>query len=214
MTRSAASCSAGGATFPAGTSVDEFLAASGTFDQGGPLGDQDVSTTITLPAQAVAGVAIQLDPTLRVMFDYQWTQWSAWDEAAVDFSNEDTPDERLILDYQDASTFRLGADYAVSDRIVARAGFTYAEPAAGDASVSPFLPDSERAFFSGGIHYRASERLSLDFFGMTANAADRRGRVVGRDSFDQTAEDLNEGLYSSDGQLFGATVSYHFGGPR
>lgn len=205
-----------GSSIPAGTSVDSLLAASGLFGENGVLEDQDIAATFTLPAQAVAGIAIQLDPTLRLMFDYQWTQWSVWDDVEVDFSSEDTPDETLVLDYEDASTFRLGADYAISDRVIARVGFAFAEPAASDASVSPFLPDSERAFYSGGIHYRASERLSLDFFGMTANAADRRGRVVNRDPglTREQALSLNEGLYSSEGQLFGATVTYHFGGAR
>lgn len=201
-----------GSLFPAGTRLDDFLAASGVFAEGGAASDQDFSTTITLPAQAVAGVAFQIDPTLRVMFDYQWTQWSAWDD--VDFDFEIATDQRVILDYQDASTFRLGADYALSDRVALRVGFTSAEAAAGDASVSPFLPDTERTYISGGVHYRASERLSLDVFGMGVNAADRRGRVVDRESLSQTAEQLNEGLYSSDGQLFGATLAYHFGGAR
>lgn len=205
-----------GEGIPAGTRVDELLAASGVFDDGGALGDQDVSTTVTLPAQAVAGIAIQVDPTLRILLDYQWTQWSVWDTIVVAFANEGTPAESLVLDYQDATTVRFGVDYAISDRVAARGGFSLAEAAARDASVSPFLPDSERALFSGGIHYRASERLSLDLFAMTVRAADRRGRVVDRGPglTPEEAQALNEGVYSAEGQMFGATVTYHFGGPR
>ena len=205
--------------FPeAGTSLDEFLAPR-LFAEDSLLADQDFSTTLTLPAQAVVGVAIQLDPTLRVMFDYQWTGWSVWDSARIEFRpSSSAPDtlatENLILDYQDAATYRLGTDYALTDRVTLRAGFSFARAAASDASVSPFLPDSDRAFFSGGVAFRASERLSLDFFAMGVNAADRRGRVVERDNSGQTAEQLNEGLYRSAGQLFGGTVTYHFGGPR
>lgn len=201
-----------GSLFPAGTRLDEFLAASGVFAEGGQASDQDMSATLTLPAQAVVGASFQLDPTLRVMLDYQWTQWSDWDVVDVDLGI--APDERLILDYEDASTYRLGVDYALTDRVTAHGGFTYAEPAARAASVSPFLPDAERAYYSGGLHYRASERLSLDIFAMAVNAADRRGRVIDRESLDQTAEQLNEGIYSSESQLFGGTVTYHFGGSR
>lgn len=203
-----------GSLFPAGTRLDDFIAESGIFDGEGVVADQDVSATITLPAQAVAGIALQLDPTLRLMFDYQWTQWSAWDTVDVDF--EFAPDERLVFDYQDASTLRLAADYVVTDRVLARVGVTHAEAAAGEGGVSPFLPDSDRTFFSGGVHFRASERLSLDVFGMAVNAADRRGRIVERDASltPVEAEALDSGVYSSDGQLFGVTVTYHFGGPR
>ena len=194
------------------SSLDEFLLASGIFSGEGAASDQDFTASMTLPAQAVAGIAIQLDPTMRVMADYQWTQWSSWDEVPVDFQHAD--DETLILDYQDTGTLRLGVDYAFTDRITIRGGFTRAPAAAKDASVSPFLPDSDRNFFSGGLSFRASERLSLDFFAMAADAMARRGRIVNRESFDQTAAQLNEGLYTAEGQLFGATLVYHFGGPR
>lgn len=201
---------------PTAMSLDDFIAAAGTFDEGGAAADQNFAATITLPAQAVVGVALRLGPTVRLMADYQWTQWSEWDEVEVDFSGAATPDEVLVFDYDDASTFRFGADYAYSDRITLRGGFTRAQPAAGPASVSPFLPDSDRAFYSGGISFRASERLSVDVFGMAARAADRRGRVVNRDPAltEEQALALNEGLYTSGGQLFGATLSYHFGGVR
>lgn len=201
---------------PTAMQLDDFIRAAGTFDDGGPAADQSFKASITLPAQAVVGVAIRMGPTLRVMADYQWTQWSEWDQVDVDFSSDATPDEVLVFDYDDASTFRFGADYAFSDRITFRGGLTLAQPAAGPASVSPFLPDSERAFYSGGISFRASERLSVDVFGMAVDAAARRGRVVNRDPglSDDEALALNEGLYTSEGQLFGATLSYHFGGPR
>ena len=201
---------------PVAMPLDEFILAAGTFDEGGPAADQQFAATITLPAQAVIGVSVRMGPTLRVMADYQWTQWSEWDEVDVDFSSEATPDEVLVFDYDDASTFRFGTDYAYSDRITLRGGVTMAQPAAGPASVSPFLPDSERVFYSGGISFRAGERLSVDIFGMAVDAADRRGRVVNRgpELTDDEALALNGGLYSSEGQLFGATLSYHFGGPR
>ena len=205
---------------PAAMPLDEFILAAGAFDEGGAAADQDFSTSLTLPAQAVVGVAVRLGPTVRLMGDYQWTQWSEWDDVAIEFGEKaDTtgaPDENIVFDYDDASTFRFGADYAYSDRITLRGGFTIAQAAAGPASVTPFLPDSERHFYSGGISFRASERLSVDVFGMGVNAADRRGRVVNRDPAltDEQAFALNEGLYRSEGQLFGATLSYHFGGPR
>jgi len=191
--------------------LDSLLAES-VFADGGAAADQDVSTSIPFPAQAVVGIAVQLDADLRVMFDYQWTKWSVWDSVVIDFASAD--DQTLILDYQDANTYRLGADYRLGDKAVLHGGFSYNTPAAKPASVSPFLPDAERTFLSGGVTYRATERIGLDVFFMNGNVADRRGRVLDRDSFDQTAEELNEGIYTSEGTLFGATLTYHFGGAR
>lgn len=193
-------------------SVDALVGSQ--FEEGGAAADQDIVATFTLPAQAVIGLALDLDESFTVMFDYQWTQWSAWDSVVVEMSAAETENEVLILDYQDASTYRLGADYRVSDQLRLHAGASYNEPAAKDASVSPFLPDSERLWLSGGVSYRLSERFSLQAFGMSADVASRRGRVVDRTSFEQTAEELNEGLYSAESQIYGATVTYHFGGAR
>lgn len=193
------------------TPVDSLVASQFV----GPFGlaaDQGIKATFTLPTQAVVGVALKLSPELTTMFDVQWTQWSSWDSVVVDFDN--APDEPLILDYQDALTYRVGADYSINDRVLLHAGYSYNKPAAKDASVSPFLPDAERYFISGGVGFRVSERFSLNAFGMSAKVGARRGRVVNRESLSQTAEQLNEGLYTSTAQLFGATLTYHFGGAR
>jgi len=79
--------------FPAGTPVDALLQGAGLFAEGAPLGDQGVTTEITMPDQLVAGVAFDATDRLLLLADWQWMDWSDFDRVRLDFENPATPDE-------------------------------------------------------------------------------------------------------------------------
>jgi long-chain fatty acid transport protein len=85
--------------------------------------DQGVGTTIEFPAQVVVGVSHQATRRLNLMLDYQRTYWSSFDAFPVNF--EDEAPESLALNYDDANTFRLGADFQATDALKVRGGFRY-----------------------------------------------------------------------------------------
>lgn len=194
---------------PAGTSVDNLVAAQ--FAENAPLDDQGLGTSLTLPAQLVVGLALRPTESLKILADYQWTGWDSFDVARIDFAGNG-PDADLILDYQDTNTWRLGADLAATDRLNVRGGFIYNTAAEKDASVSPLLPENERNYYSAGLGYRVTSGLSVDLGYQYVDQADRRGRVRGRTSLSQTAEQLNTGVYSVDAHVLNLTLSYRFGG--
>lgn len=196
---------------PAGTPVDALV--QNNFATGGPLADQGLSTSLTLPAQFVVGVAVTPSERLKLLVDYQWTGWSSFDVANIDFA-EAGRDADLILDYQNTNTFRAGAELMATDRLALRGGFIYNTEAERAASVTPLLPENERNYYSAGIGYRLPRGLSLDLGYQYIDQADRRGRVRGRTSLDQTAEQLNTGVYSINAHVVNATFSYRFGGGR
>jgi long-chain fatty acid transport protein len=162
--------------------------------------DQGVETTIEFPAQVVAGVSFAATDRLDLMFDYQRTYWSSFDAFPVEFETED-PDT-LNLNYDDANTFRLGADFQATDALVVRAGFRYNEAASPRAT--PFLPEAERNYYSVGLGYRVTPALSTDFAFQYINQADRAGAVI--------PEGPRAGVYSATGIIFNFTVAYRFGG--
>jgi long-chain fatty acid transport protein len=195
---------------PAGTPLDAVLA--GQFAETGPLRDQRVRTEIELPAQAVVGLAFQATPVLQLLADYQWYGWSSWDAFPLEF--EAAPDSELILEYEDAHVIRLGADYAWSPALNLRGGFSYGSRAAPDVTVTPMLPENDRSYLSLGAGYQVTPSLTADAFFMYMFMSDRRGRVVNRTSRTQTAEQLNQGVYTADAMLGGVTFSYRFGTVR
>lgn len=191
---------------PGGTRIDDVLA------QSFPFGEQGVRTEITFPNMAVWGVRVQPLPRLSVLADYQWTGWSTFREFPLEF--EQLPDSPLFLDYRDASTYRLGADYLLTDALTLRGGFIYNTAASPDVTVTPLLPEAERNYITAGLGYRFGERMGVDLMYQHLTQADRRGRVRGRPTRALTAEDLNVGVYSSTANLLGLSLFYQFGPAR
>lgn len=196
---------------PAGASLDAVLAGQFT---SGALQNTDISTTLTLPAQLVLGAAFRPVPALTLLADYQWTSWEDFDQATIDFANQAGSDQVLILDYQNANTFRFGGEFGATEALALRAGFIFNTAAERAASVSPLLPEAERNYYSAGIGYRLPVGLGVDLGYQYIDQADRRGRVRGRSSLGQTPQQLNVGVYHADASVFGVTLSYRFGGSR
>lgn len=199
----------GGALVP----LDAILASQGVYDEGGPLDDQTVSASLTFPAQAVVGLSVQATPQLAFMGDYQWTGWSSFDRIVGVFENPAAEDLELALDYEDAHTFRLGADFSATDAFDVRGGFIYNTAATPDQTVTPILPEAERQLYTIGFGYDFGG-IRADAYYNYVNQADRRGRVRSALPGEFTIDDLNIGVYSTTAHLIGLTLAYTFGGSR
>jgi len=198
------------ATLPTGVPLDAALAAQ--FAENGPLADQGIETNLTLPAQLVVGVAVRPIRTLQLLADYQWTGWSSFDAAPIDFQGNG-PDQTLVLDYQNANTWRLGAELMATPALALRGGFIYNTAAEKRYSVSPLLPEAERNYITAGAGYRFDNGLGIDVGYQHIDQSARRGRVRGR-SPGMTLEQLqalNVGVYEVDAHVLGVTLSYRFG---
>ena len=55
---------------------------------------------IPLPAQFVAGIAIKASRTVKLFFDYQFTNWSAFDTLKIDGQYLDNDDSRELPERQ------------------------------------------------------------------------------------------------------------------
>lgn len=193
---------------PGGTPVDELVASS--FEQG-PLVDQNVETEITMPGQLLAGLSAQVTPHLKLLADYQWTQWSSFDVLPIDFENDELDTEQ-IENYNNTHALRLGGEYAINDAWTARAGILTHGPAAPDETVTPLLPEGYRNELTVGLGWRPSSLLEINVAYQYIAQNDRRGRVRDAlpDEGDPSAEELNSGLYSFDAHLIGTTLTLHF----
>ena len=191
---------------PAGASLDDVVAP--TFQQG-PLVEQDVETEITIPGQLIAGVSVQATPQLTLLADYQWTQWSSFDEIPLDFEN-DALDNTQIENYGDTHALRLGAEYMVRPAWTVRAGFLTHNAAAPDETVTPLLPEAYRNEFTAGIGWQASSQFEVNVAYQYIAQNDRRGRVVELESEATPVSEVNGGLYRLDAHLVATTLTLHF----
>jgi long-chain fatty acid transport protein len=191
----------GTATFeqvPVNVVVDALLAPQ--FVDGGPLGDQGIATTIEFPSQWVVGISHQATDQLNLMLDYQRTGWSSFDQFDIDFENATAANQVLELNYRDSNTFRLAAEYDWNEALTLRGGFRYNTAATPRAT--PFLPEGERNYFTAGVGYRFTPKLSADLAYQYIHQPDRRGTV--------RPGGPEVGVYGAKGQVFGFTLAYRF----
>jgi long-chain fatty acid transport protein len=176
----------------------------------GPLVDQSIETELTMPAQFLAGVAVDVTDRLLVKADYQWTGWSSFDTIPLDFE-EDELDQQRREGYENTHAVRFGAAYDLTDALTLQGGYLFNEAAAPDRTVTPLLPEANRNHITAGIGWRALDKLEVNVAYQYLGQNDRRGRIraelPGEDN--PTAEELNSGLYSFDAHLIGTTLTIY-----
>jgi long-chain fatty acid transport protein len=187
-----------------GTSIDDLVKPQ--FATGGKLSDQTATTNIPLPAQFVAGVAIKASQSVKLFFDYQFTNWSAFDKLKIDGQYLDS---EIPENYRNVNGFRMGTEIG-SEKALFRAGFNVHGPAAPDQSVTPNLPEGSRQELMLGFGSKLSKAFRLDFSYMYLHQPDRAGRsYAGANPAAPTVAD-NNGTYSFMGHLFGLSMSVRF----
>lgn len=184
---------------PAGTPLDGVLA--GQFTGTGTLVDQKGTTDIRLPEQLTLGTAIKVTDKFNVMFDYTMTNWEVWEAIVLDFDR--LPTTRLPQNFEKAHAYRLGGEYAIGEASVVRAGYISHNAAAPDETVTPTLPEGPRAEFTAGFGTRLGSKFHVDLAYQYIDQADRRGRTGAHGT-------PNNGLYTFNAHLFGATFTWTF----
>ena len=190
---------------PDPTPADGLLASQ--FSGDGVLTSQSVKTEITFPMQLVAGVSVQATEKLMLLADYQFTGWSSFDKLPLEFGQLE--DRTRPEDYEDTHGVRVGAEYDLLAPLTVRAGYLFNTAAAPDKSVTPLLPESERNQFTVGFGWRVTDAVAFNVSYQRLQQNDRRGRVRGALPDEDLSTDLNQGLFSFNANLIGATFTLH-----
>jgi long-chain fatty acid transport protein len=191
---------------PAGTQVDLLVAPQFTT---GKLTSQHVSTEIAHPAQAQIGFNYKGFKDWNIETDYAWTQWSAFKTLAVTFDSAALSSTR-IEDYNNSSALRISAQRDFSNKATLRLGVSGATTAAPDATVTPLLPEQERAYYTIGGAYPLSTMFTVD--GAFAHIATlgRRGRLDERPNRTTGANALNTGVSTLSANVFSLSLKASF----
>ena len=183
---------------PAGTPIDAILAPQ--FAAGARLGDQKAATELPLPEQLIFGVGIRPHEKWQLALDYQWVNWSLFKE--LKFTTASGTEELIVKNYEDTSGLRFGVEYFANERVTLRGGALWHQGAAPEGSVTPDLPEGERAEFTLGAGLKALGPFRLDVAYQYINQMDRYGRT-------QLAGP-NTGVYVFGAHLIGAGVVWKF----
>jgi long-chain fatty acid transport protein len=189
---------------PAGTTLDALVAPE--FGAGGLLSTQRATAAIRFPDQLAVGAAVQVLPALKLLGEAQWSHWAVFDVVPITF--ETLPSQTLYQNNHDIWTFRLGGEYAVNALTTVRAGYYIHDAAEPPETVTPNLPEGNRASFTVGAGTKFGEQLHLDLAYQYIDQADRQGRTVNGVGLPTTA--LNSGVYRLHAHLFGLSLGYAF----
>ena len=194
----------------AGAHVDTLTLLRTAFAPGGPLSSQKVSTRINHPGQLQVGFAYTGFQNWELEADYALIAYSSFKNLPITFSNPATPSDTLIEDFNNSSALRLGAEYKFANTWRVRGGFAGVTRAAPDETVTPLLPEQDRANYTLGFTTPSWHNVVLDGGYVLVTTPGRRGRIVERTSESQTAPQLNSGKYSLTANIFALSLKSAF----
>jgi len=162
--------------------------------------NDDVTSSLKLPATAFAGLAYKATPHLELEADYQFVGWSSYKDLEIDFKNDPTKNIVSPKNYSDTYILRIGGEYTM-DMWQFRAGYLYDHSPVSSAYVDPLLPDANRNGINVGLGYQFTKELSADLSYMFLRFDSRQAQNT---SFNF------DGTYNTTANLIGVNVGYTF----
>jgi long-chain fatty acid transport protein len=140
---------------------------NGSADFTGPLSavfsNTGFHSSIKLPPQLVVGVSTRFFPRWTINADIEWEGWRTVGALPLTFdgatqSTLNQPGPRL---WTNSYVFRIGGEFAATDRIAIRGGYFYDQTPIPDNTFDPNIPNANLHALTTGLGYKWSA-TSLD----------------------------------------------------
>jgi len=128
---------------------------------GAHLVDGGATAEVELPDTLSLGLAWDVTPTLALALEASRTGWSSFKELRVAFDSGQA-DSVTHENWRDTWYCALGATWKLSEALSLRAGVATDQGAVKEVNRTPRIPDGDRTWFSTGLGYRLSDRLTFD----------------------------------------------------
>ena len=125
-----------------------------------PFQDTTFDAELPLPAELTVGLSYQLNEKWLLAFDYNRTFWGVYESLDIKFA-----DGRVSTNpraYEDASTWRFGAQYEATDKLTLRAGYYFDESPVQPGYFAPETPRNDSMGFTAGLSLDVTSRLAID----------------------------------------------------
>jgi long-chain fatty acid transport protein len=146
-------------TLEGDTTVTTYTTAPGTIV---PSVSGPTKADLTLPASMSISVVHDLSEQWRLLGDITYTNWSSVDTLNVMNSSTGATRDQLVLKFDNAYRFSLGATYKASDQWSFKVGAALDQSPVNDQYRSVRLPDNDRTWLSMGAKYSISKATSVD----------------------------------------------------
>lgn len=119
--------------------------------------------SISLPSSASIGIHHQVNDRLALMGEFEWANWSEFDEIRVDVPAL-APNNNIgeVTNYKDSIFVAIGAEYKYSDTWSFRGGVAYDQTPTQMNGRSIRIPDGDRIWASIGASYQVNEAMRID----------------------------------------------------
>lgn len=172
--------------------------------RGGQFVNSDASAELKLPDTLSLSAYQKVSPSVALVGDVTWTNWSRFKELRIDFENPRQPDTVQPQNWKDTVRVAVGVNYDVNQALTLRAGVAYDPTPVRDEFRTARIPDGNRTWISVGASYRPSPSMSLD--------VGYAHLFVPDVSIDQTGAtgDRLRGEYSSQVNIVGVQANFNF----
>ncbi|HTE13535.1 MAG TPA: outer membrane protein transport protein [Burkholderiales bacterium] len=115
------------------------------------------------PASASLSVFHQASPSVELMADVTWTQWSNLQQLAVVRGTPLPAIPTLQFQWDDTWRFGVGANYRLNSQTKLRFGLALDKTPTNDQHRTPRLPDQDRTWIAFGVQYKPSKQGTVEF---------------------------------------------------
>ncbi|GAB2765095.1 OmpP1/FadL family transporter [Salinimicrobium soli] len=126
------------------------------------IDDTAFDATLPLPAELTVGVSYELNDKWLLAFDYNRTYWGVYESLDIDFADPNIPDSQNARNYEDSNTWRFGAQYNATEKLVLRAGYYLDESPVQPGYFAPETPRNDSMGFTAGLSLDVTSKLAID----------------------------------------------------
>lgn len=122
-------------------------------------GTTTFNAKLPLPAELTVGLSYEYKKWVFA-FDYNRQFWDVYESLDLTFGNGSTSTNPR--NYKNSSVYRLGLQYAVTEKIALRAGYYHDETPVRPGYFAPETPRNDSNGFTGGLSYAITSKFSVD----------------------------------------------------
>ena len=127
----------------------------------GILVDNDAETVLTTPDRISVGARVRLSEQWTALGEFDWTNWSRFQELRVVSDNPLQPDDVTIAQWEDSLFGSIGLEYQPNQQWTLRAGAGIDASPIPDETRNPRIPDADRTWVSIGFTVQATKSISI-----------------------------------------------------
>lgn len=122
------------------------------------------SASLALPDLFNFGIAQQVTPELTLLGEFDYYTWSNFKAIDIRLATPLAGTTSLLTteNYQDTWSIAVGAEYQLTDQLRLRTGIKYDQTPTVNGFRDTRVPDGDRVWLAGGIHYQLTEQIGLD----------------------------------------------------